>query len=41
MYRDGVMEYGTTLEAALRRENPAENPIIFTASHPQQAHDYL
>jgi hypothetical protein len=41
MYRDGVMEYGTTLEPALRRENPAENPIIFTVSHPQQAHDYL
>jgi hypothetical protein len=41
MYQDGVMEYGTTLEPGLRRENPAENRIIFTASHPQQAHDYL
>ncbi len=41
MYTDGVMEYGTTLEPGLRHENPAENRIIFTASHPQQAHDYL
>jgi hypothetical protein len=41
MYRDGVMEYGTTLEPALRHDDPAENRIIFTASHPQQAHDYL
>lgn len=41
MHRDGVMEYGTTLEPALRHDNPAENRIIFTASHPQQAHDYL
>ena len=41
MYRDGVMEYGTSLEPGLRRENPAENRIIFTVSHPQQAHDYL
>jgi hypothetical protein len=41
MYRDGVMEYGTTLEPGLRHENPAENRVIFTASHPQQAHDYL
>jgi hypothetical protein len=41
MYREGVMEYGTTLEPALRRERPAENRIIFTLSHPQQAHDYL
>jgi hypothetical protein len=41
LYRDGIMEYGTTLAPALRHENPAENRIIFTASHPQQAHDYL
>lgn len=41
MYRDGVMEYGTTLEPALRREDPAENRVIFSASHPFQAHDYL
>jgi hypothetical protein len=41
MFRDGVMEYGTTLEPALRRENPAENRIIFSASHTWQAHDYL
>jgi hypothetical protein len=41
MYRDGVMEYGTILEPALRHEDPAENRIIFSASHPQQAHDYL
>jgi hypothetical protein len=41
MHRDGVMEYGTTLEPALRHGDPAENRIIFTASHPQQAHDYL
>jgi hypothetical protein len=41
MYRDGVMEYGTTLEPALRREDSAENRIIFSASHPFQAHDYL
>jgi hypothetical protein len=41
MHTNGVMEYGTTLEPGLRHENPAENRIIFSASHPQQAHDYL
>jgi hypothetical protein len=41
MFRDGIMEYGTTLESALRRDNPAENRIIFSASHAYQAHDYL
>src|SRR4051812_28254889 len=41
MHTDGVMEYGTTLEPALRHDKPAENRIIFSASHPQQAHDYL
>jgi hypothetical protein len=41
MYRDGVMEYGTTLEPALSREDPAENRIIFSASHTFQVHDYL
>jgi hypothetical protein len=41
MNRDGVMEYGTTLEPALRRENAAENRIIFSSSHTFQAHDYL
>lgn len=41
MYWDGVMEYGTTLEPALRHENPTENRIIFSASHTYQAHDYL
>jgi hypothetical protein len=35
------MEYGTTLEPALRRENPAENRIIFSAGHTHQIHDYL
>jgi hypothetical protein len=41
MFRDGVMEYGTTLESALRHDSPAENRIIFSASHTYQAHDYL
>lgn len=41
MHNDGVMEYGTTLEPALRHDDPTENRIIFTTSHPQQAHDYL
>lgn len=41
MYRDGVMEYGTTLEPALRHDEPEENRIIFSASHTFQAHDYL
>lgn len=41
MYRDGVMEYGTTLEPGLRHEDPVENRIIFSASHTFQAHDYL
>lgn len=41
MYRDGLMEYGTTLEPALRHEDPAENRIIFSASHTFQVHDYL
>lgn len=41
MYRDGLMEYGTTLEPALRDENPDRNRAIFSGSHPQQAHDYL
>jgi hypothetical protein len=41
IHNDGVMEYGTTLEPALRRDEPADNRIIFTVSHPQQAHDYL
>lgn len=41
MHRDGVMEYGTTLEPALRHEDPAENRIVFSASHTFQAHDYL
>jgi hypothetical protein len=41
MYRDGVMEYGTTLEPALRDEHPERNRVIFSGSHPQQAHDYL
>jgi hypothetical protein len=41
MYRDGVMEYGTTLAPALRHENPGDNRIIFSSSHPAQAHDYL
>jgi hypothetical protein len=41
MYRDGVMEYGTTLEPALRDENPERNRVIFSGSHPEQAHDYL
>jgi len=41
VYRDGLMEYGTTLEPALRRENPAENRIIFSAGHTHQIHDYL
>jgi hypothetical protein len=41
MHRDGVMEYGTTLEPALRHEDPAENRMVFSISHPQQAHDYL
>jgi Putative DNA-binding domain len=41
MYRDGVMEYGTTLEPALRDENPERNRVLFSGSHPQQAHDYL
>jgi hypothetical protein len=39
--RNGVMEYGTTLESGLRRDIAAENRIIFTASHTYQAHDYL
>jgi hypothetical protein len=41
LLRDGVMEYGTTLEAGLRRDIQAERRIIFTASHTYQAHDYL
>jgi hypothetical protein len=41
MYRDGVMEYGTTLEPGLRDEDPERNRIIFSGSHPQQAHDYV
>jgi hypothetical protein len=41
MHRDGLMEYGTTLAPALRHENPEENRIIFSGSHPAQAHDYL
>lgn len=41
MYRDGLMEYGTTLEPALRHENPDENRIIFSAGHTHQIHDYL
>jgi hypothetical protein len=41
MHRSGVMEYGTTLEPGLRFEDPEQNRIIFTASHPQMAHDYL
>jgi hypothetical protein len=41
MYRDGVMEYGTTLEPALRRDDPGANRIIFSASHTYQTHDYL
>jgi hypothetical protein len=41
MYGDGLMEYGTTLEPALRDEDPDRNRVIFSGSHPQQAHDYL
>jgi hypothetical protein len=41
MHRDGLMEYGTTLDPALRHENPDENRLIFSGSHPAQAHDYL
>lgn len=41
MYRDGVMEYGTTLEPALRRESPEENRIIFAKGLSADAHDYL
>src|SRR5205807_2572630 len=41
MFRDGVMEYGTTLEPGLRAEDPAQNRVIFGATHPQMAHDYL
>jgi hypothetical protein len=41
MFRDGLMEYGTTLEPALRHDEPTENRIIFSASHTYQAHDYL
>ncbi len=41
MATDGLMQYGTSLEPGLRDDNPARNRIIFTASHPEQAHDYL
>ena len=41
MYRDGIMEYGTTLEPALRDEHPERNRVIFSGSHLQYAHDYL
>lgn len=41
MYRDGLMEYGTTLEPSLRFNDPRRDRIIFTSSHTAQAHDYL
>jgi len=41
LLRNGVMEYGTTLESGLRRDITTENRIIFTASNTYQAHDYL
>lgn len=41
MWRDGLMEFGTTLPPGLRHEDPADNRIIFSATHPNQAHDYL
>jgi hypothetical protein len=40
-YRDGVMEYGTTLEPGLRHDDPAQNRVIFSASHTFAIHDYL
>lgn len=41
MWRDGVCEYGSTLEPGLRHDDPADNRVIFTESHVVQAHDYL
>jgi hypothetical protein len=41
MSRDGLMEYGTTLEPGLRSDRPSQNRIIFSGSHTYQAHDYL
>jgi hypothetical protein len=35
------MEYGTTLEPGLRHEDPAQNRVIFSASHTFAIHDYL
>ena len=41
MYRDGVMEYGTTLEPALRRESAQENRTLYAKGLAADAHDYL
>ena len=40
-HRDGVMEYGTTLEPGLRHDDPAQNRVIFSLSHTFAIHDYL
>ena len=40
MFRDGVMEYGNTLEPSLRG-HPLGDRIVFASSDPNRAHDYL
>jgi hypothetical protein len=40
VWADGLMEFGTTLEPALRFDDPQANRVVFTKSVAEYAHDY-